>query len=41
MRDLLYSGKIPFVKLAGKRKYYFDIFDLMTFVEGHKSRHLI
>lgn len=39
MRELVYSGKIPFVKPDGERKYFFDISDLVGFVEKNKTCH--
>jgi hypothetical protein len=40
MRDLKYSGKIPFVKVNGGRKDFFDICDLDDFIEKHKDCYL-
>jgi excisionase family DNA binding protein len=40
MRELAWAGRIPVVKPEGGRKIFFDILDLMEFIEKNKSRYL-
>jgi excisionase family DNA binding protein len=41
MRDLVYAGRIPFVKGKMDRKYFFDVADLMGFVDLNKSSYAV
>jgi len=36
MRELVWSGAIPYVRPTGSRKFFFDIVDLDQFVEKNK-----
>ena len=40
MRELAWAGRIPVVKPEGGRKIFFDILDLMEFIEKNKSTYL-
>ncbi len=40
MRELAWAGKLPVVKPEGSRKIFFDILDLMEFIEKNKSTYL-
>ncbi len=37
MRELVWKGKLPFVKDGGK--YYFDLNNLDAFIEKHKMKY--
>jgi len=37
MRELMWAGKIPFVRPDGGRKIYFDVSDLDEYIEINKS----
>lgn len=39
MRELAWSGKIPVVREEGGRKIYFDIGDLIEFINKNKSAY--
>jgi excisionase family DNA binding protein len=39
MRELIWAGKIPVVKVEGGRKIFLDILDLMGFIERNKSTY--
>jgi len=36
MRELIWAGKIPVVKVEGGRKIFLDILDLMEFIDRNK-----
>jgi excisionase family DNA binding protein len=36
MRELMWSGKIPFVRTEGGRKIYFDVSDLDEYINKNK-----
>ena len=40
MRELIWAGRIPVVRVDGGRKIFVDILDLMEFVEKNKSVYL-
>jgi len=39
MRELIWAGKIPVVRVEGSRKIFVDILDLMEFVNENKSTY--
>jgi excisionase family DNA binding protein len=39
MRDLVYSGGVPHVRLPGERRYYFDVVDLDELIKRNKSSY--
>lgn len=39
MRELAWAGRIPIVKPEGGRKIFFDLLDLMEFIEKNKSTY--
>ncbi len=40
MRELIWSGRIPVVRVEGGRKIFLDIQDLNAFIETNKKRYL-
>jgi excisionase family DNA binding protein len=40
MRELIWAGKIPVVKVDGGRKIFLDVLDLMEFIEKNKSTYV-
>jgi excisionase family DNA binding protein len=37
MRELMWAGKIPFVRTEGGKKFYFDVSDLDDYIKKNKS----
>ena len=37
MRELIWAGRIPVVRVEGGRKIFLDLLDLMGFIEKNKS----
>ncbi len=40
MRELIWAGRIPVVKVDGGRKIFLDVLDLMGFIEKNKSSYV-
>jgi excisionase family DNA binding protein len=40
MRELIWAGHLPVVRVEGSRKIYLDIVDLDAFIERNKSKYL-
>ena len=40
MRELIWAGRVPVVRVDGGRKIFVDVLDLMEFIDQNKSAYL-